>query len=381
VTLHEPIAPDIAPASAPRPPRDGRTVVLFHPRSVLMALGVLLGVVVAVELTLLARAGLTLLLIALFLALALNPAVEALQRRGLRRGAAVSTVYALALIALGLLALVFIPPLVDQITKLVNALPGLVDDLTKGHGPLGFLERKYHVVERVRSATTGQDSGGLLGQAGSAVTAVKGVAATAFGTLIIAFLTFFMLLEGPEWRQRCTDLVPAARRGMIERIGAGVYRSVGGFVTGNLVASLLAGLVATIIMLITGVPYAVPLGVFVALIELVPYVGPLVATVLVTAVALTVDVKSALVALALLIVYHAIEGHTLRPLLYGRAVKLSPLAVLVAILLATEIAGILGALIAIPVAGSIQVLLRELLQGREERRASMVLGDTSSLAP
>jgi predicted PurR-regulated permease PerM len=380
VTLHEPTAPDTARAPDPGPPRDGtpqgRVVVIFHPRSVLTALGVLLAVIVAVEFMLLARAGLTLVMIALFLALALNPAVEALQLRGLRRGAAVSAVYVVAVAILGLLALVFIPPLVDQISKLVAALPNLVDDLTKGHGPLGFLERKYQVVERVRSATTGQGSGGLLGQAGSALTAVKGIAATAFGALIIAFLTFFMLLEGPDWRQRCTAVIPASHRGMVERIGAGVYHSVGGFVTGNLVASVLAGLVATIIMLVTGVPYAVPLGLFVAIIELVPYVGPLVATVLVTAVALTVGVKSALVALALLLVYHAIEGHTLRPLLYGRAVKLSPLAVLVAILLATEIAGILGALIAIPVAGSIQVLLRELLQRREERRASIVIGET-----
>jgi predicted PurR-regulated permease PerM len=235
--------------------------------------------------------------------------------------------------------MVFVPPLVDQISKLVTALPGLVDDLTKGHGPLGFLERKYQVVERVQSATTGPNADAVLGQAGSALAAVEGIAATVVGSIIIAFLTFFMLLEGPDWRRRCNELIPETNRGVVERIGAGVYRSVGGFVTGNLVASLLAGLVATGIMLVTGVPYAVPLGVFVAIIELVPYVGPLVATVVVTAVALTVGTVSALVALGLLLVYHAVEGHTLRPYLYGRAVKLSPLAVLVAILLGTEIAG------------------------------------------
>lgn len=97
------------------------------------------------------------------------------------------------------------------------------------------------------------------------------------------------------------------------------------------------------------------------------------ATIVVTAVALTVGVTSALVALGLLLAYHVVEGHTLRPVLYGRAVKLSPLAVLVAILLGTEIAGILGALIAIPVAGSIQIIIRELLQRREERRRSIVM--------
>jgi predicted PurR-regulated permease PerM len=351
-----------------------RVVVVFNPRSILTALGVLVAVVAAIEFVLLAQAGLTLVMVALFLGLALNPAVEALQRRGLRRGMAVGAVYVVTLGFFALLGLVFIPPLVDQITKLGNALPTLVDDLTKGHGSLGFLERKYHVVERVRTATQGQSAGSLLGQAGSALTAVKGIATTVIGSIVIAFLTFFMLLEGPEWRRRCTELIPEAHRGAVDRVGAGVYRAVGGFVTGNLVASLLAGLVATVIMLVAGVPYAVPLGLFVAIIELVPYVGPLVATVIVGAVALTVGLTSALVALALLLVYHAIEGHTLRPMLYGRAVQLSPLAVLVAILLGTEIAGILGALIAIPVAGSIQVIIQELVRHRDERRRAVVLG-------
>ncbi len=377
--MYEPTATHTIPAPAPDPPGDGmprgRVVVLFHPRSVLMALGVLLAVVAAVEFALLARAGLTLVTIALFLALALNPAVEVLQRRGLRRGAAVAAVYVVAVVMLGLLAMVFIPPLVEQISKLVKALPTLIDDLTKGHGPLGFLERKYQVVERARSATAGPEAGGLLGPAGSALTAVKGIAATAFGALIISFLTFFMLLEGPDWRVRCTELIPASHRDMVERVGAGVYRSVGGFVTGNLLASFLAGVFATIVMFVVGVPYAVPLGLFVAIIELVPYVGPLVASIVVTAVALTVGLTPALVTLGLLLVYHAVEGHTLRPMLYGRAVKLSPLAVLVAILIGTEVAGILGALIAIPVAGSIQVVLRELLQRREERQRSIVLGE------
>jgi predicted PurR-regulated permease PerM len=269
---------------------------------------------------------------------------------------------------------VLIPPLVDQISKLVTGLPNLVDDLTKGHGPLGFLERKYHVVERVRASTKGQSAGGVLGPANSALTAVQGIAATVIGSIVIAFLTFFMLLEGPEWRRRCTELIPEGHRGAVERVGAGVYRAVGGFVTGNLVASLLAGLVATIIMVATGVPYAVPLGLFVAIIELVPYVGPLVATIVVAAVALTVGVTQTLVALGLLLAYHAIEGHTLRPMLYGRAVQLSPLAVIVAILLGTEIAGILGALIAIPVAGSVQVIIQELVRHRDERRRALVLG-------
>ncbi|MEO7119083.1 MAG: AI-2E family transporter, partial [Candidatus Limnocylindrales bacterium] len=240
---------------------------------------------------------------------------------------------------------------------------------TKGHGPLGFLERDYHVVESVKKATTGDGLTGLSGQAAPAIGIVESVASTVFGAIIIAFLTLFMLLEGPEWRRRIMDLVAERYQPTVRRIGAGVYRSVGGFVTGNLLASVLAGLVATIIMLAASVPYAIPLGMFVAIIELVPYIGPVVATTLVSAVALTQSPTRGVVVLVLLVVYHAVEGHTLRPMIYGRALKLSPLSVLMAILLGAELAGILGALAAIPIAGSIQVIIGELIDQRRTRQA------------
>jgi predicted PurR-regulated permease PerM len=344
-------------------------VVSFRPRAILVAVGVVLAVVAAVAFILMAQAGLTLIAISLFLALALNPAVEYFQGKGMGRGSAVGAVYFIAVAVFALLGLVFVPPLVKQVGNFIDATPGLVADLTRGHGALGFLETKYHVVEHVRKATAGGGDS-LTAGAAPALSVVKGVATTLLGVVIIAFLTLFMLLEGPGWRERTMELVPERQRAPAERVGAGIYRSVGGFVTGNLLASLLAGVVATVIMLGTGVPYAIPLGLFVAFIELVPFVGPLVATVLVTSVALTQSPLTALVAFGLLITYHAIEGHSLRPMIYGRALQLSPLAVLIAILLGTEIAGILGALAAIPVAGSIQVIVGEVLERRREQIVS-----------
>ena len=340
-------------------------MVVFRARSVLAGLGIVLGVAAVLGFVLLARSGLTLIAIALFLALALNPAVEFFQRRGLGRGPAVGMVFALALLVFALLAVVLIPPLVDQITKFVDALPGLVGDLTKGRGPFGFLERKYQVVEQVQKATVKQGDG-LSGAATPAIGVAKGVATTLGGMVIIAFLILFMLLEGPQWRARFDELVPERNRRTVERIGAGVYRSVGGFVTGNLLASFLAGVFATILLLAAGVPYAIPLGVFVVIVELIPYVGPLVVTILLTLVAATVSLATAIVVFALLLVYHAVEGHSLRPMIYGRALKLSALAVLIAILLGTEVAGILGALAAIPIAGSLQVIVAELLAARNK---------------
>ncbi|MGI8750110.1 MAG: AI-2E family transporter [Thermoleophilaceae bacterium] len=343
---------------------------MFRPRTVLAGLGIALSVAVALGFVILAQAGLTLIAIALFLALALNPAVEFFQRRGLHRGQAVTAVYVLAVVVLALLALVFLPPLVTQITNFVNALPDLVGDLTKGKGPLGFMERKYHVVEEVRKATS-KPGNGVTGAADPALGIVKGVATTFVGLVIIAFLTLFMLLEGPEWRRRLIDLIPERHRVPAERIGAGVYRSVSGFVTGNLVASLLAGVFATVILLIVGVPYAVPLGLFTAIIELIPYLGPVVVTALLTLVALTVGPVAALVVFSLLLLYHMIEGHSIRPLIYGRSLELSALAVLIAILLGTEVAGILGALAAIPIAGSIQVIISELISRRRSPQSPL----------
>jgi predicted PurR-regulated permease PerM len=346
------------------PAREERVVVV-RPRTLLSALGIVLGVAAAIWFVLLARTGLTLIAVALFLALALNPAVEFFTMRGLRRGLAVAAVYVVALGVFALLALVFIPPLVEQITKFVQALPDLVQDLTNGRGPLGFLERKYQIVEQVRDATTKRGPDGIVGIAEPALGFAKGAATTIGEIVIIAFLTLFMLLEGPRWRRQITDLLPDRHRPVIDRVGAGVYRSVGGFVTGNLVASFLAGLVATVTLAIVGVPYAVPLGLFTVIVELIPYIGPVVVTVLLSLVALTVSLVAAAVVFGIMLLYHMIEGHTVRPLIYGRALQLSALAVLIAIILGTEVAGILGALAAIPVAGSIQVLISEVLAQRE----------------
>lgn len=348
---------------------------MLRARTVLAGLGIVLGAAAALGFVLLAQSGLTLIAIALFLALALNPAVEFFQRRGLRRGRAVAAVGALAVLIFALLALVFIPPLVTQITHFVDALPQLVDDLTRGHGPLGFLERRYHVVEAVRKATSKAGPNGLTGVASPALGFALGVATTLGGTVIIGFLTLFMLLEGPDWRQRTVDLISQPHRETAERVGAGLYQSVTGFVTGNLLASFLAGVVATVILLVVGVPYPFPLGLFTAIIELVPYVGPAVVTVLLSLVALTVGPVAGLVVLLLMLLYHAIEGHSLRPLIYGRALKLSPLAVLIAILLGAEVAGVLGALVAIPVAGSVQVIISELLDHQSSRRAAAAQGE------
>jgi predicted PurR-regulated permease PerM len=148
---------------------------------------------------------------------------------------------------------------------------------------------------------------------------------------------------------------------------AGVTRTIRGYVTGNLLISVIAGIVAYVTLVAVGVPYALPLAVLVAILDLIPLVGATIATVAAGAGALPEGIVPALIVVGVLVGYQQIENHLLQPVIYGRTVQLSPLMVLISILIAGSIAGILGALIAIPIAGSLQVLLLELIEARRER--------------
>ena len=176
----------------------------------------------------------TWILIALFFAAALNPAVEFFVRRGIRRGMAAGIVFVATLLALTGLGFLVIPPLVSQIRDFIEAVPDLIDDLTKGRGPLGFLERDYQIVERVREAIEERGLGGVLGVTEPAVAVAKSVVTAVVGAVTIAFLTFFMLLEGPTIVQRFLGLLPKTMAGRWERVGGEIYKTIGGYVTGNL---------------------------------------------------------------------------------------------------------------------------------------------------
>ena len=345
--------------------------VIFRPRAILIALGVLLGVAAVIGFLVLAQGALTLIAISIFIALALDPGVRFFEKkRGQARPLAVASVGSIALILLALLGLVFIPLLVEQVARFVDSVPGMVAAISGGDGPLGFLERDYHVVEHVERSISGLGADLLAGGAEPVLSLLGGVAASLVGAMLIIFLTMFMLLEGPDWRSRLIRLVPAQARPRTRRIAAAVYEAIGGFVTGNLLASFLGGIVATLILLILGVPFALPVGLLVAIVELIPFIGPFIAIALCSLVALAQGPVTAVIVLVALIIYHVIEGNTLRPLIYGRRLELSPLVVLIAILIGSEVAGILGALVALPVAGSIQAVIREVSSDPPEAPAT-----------
>jgi predicted PurR-regulated permease PerM len=353
--------------------------IVVRPRTLLVVLGTLLLVGAGLWILLNARQVLGWMVIALFLAMALNPAVEFFVRLGLRRGLSVALVCVLTALGLAGLGYLFIPPLIDQTRELIEAIPGVVDDLTRGRGPLGFLERDYHVVDRVREALKGQGAERILGLTSPAIDVVRGVVTGIAAAVTIFFLTVFMLLEGPRWVARGLDLVPVRVRPRWERAGHGVYRTVGGYVTGNLLISLIAGLCAFVILLGTGVSFAVPLAVLIAVTDLIPLVGATIGTVVVALVAYADrGLVTALIVVGALIVYQQLENHFLQPVIYGRTVQLSPLTILVAVLIGAEIAGLLGALIAIPVGGAIQVVLGEIMDARRQRALALPPGAARS---
>jgi predicted PurR-regulated permease PerM len=344
-------------------------VVRFRASTILAVLGIAISVALLLEVVWIARQVLTWILISVFLTLALNPAVEWLQGHGVRRRAlAAGVTYLLTIAAIVGIGALFVPTLVDEVNKFADALPGYVEDLTQGRGPLGFLQDDYQVVDRVRDAVQDGGASRVLGFSGTALAITKGIITAIVATVTIAFMTFFMLLEGPTWMERIYGLLPDDRRDHWRKIGHDIYRTVGGYVTGNLFISLIAGVASTVLLLILGVPFAVALGLLVAILDLIPLAGATLAAIIVSTVAFLDGWLQGGIVLAFFIVYQQVENHLIQPVVYSRTVQLSPLAILISVLVGAELAGVLGALAAIPVAGTIQVLFLAWL--RERRKQS-----------
>jgi predicted PurR-regulated permease PerM len=342
--------------------------IRFRVRTILAVLGVAIAVFALLKVVMIARHVLTWILISVFLTMALNPAVDWIQRRGVtRRGLAAALTYLGALGAVAGIGFLFIPTLIDQVNDFARAVPGYLEDLTKGRGKLGFLQEKYHLVDKAREALEKGGAAKLFGVSGAALAITKSIITIVVAIITITFMTFFMLLEGPAWVERFYSLLPERVQPRWRAVGHDIYRTVGGYVTGNLLISLVAGTLTTLVLLVMGVPYAVALGLLVAILDLIPLAGATIAAILIGTVAFIDSIPAGIVVITFFLVYQQLENHVLQPLIYGRTVQLSPLAVLIAVLIGAELAGVLGALAAIPVAGAIQVLIRDWLRYRRQQ--------------
>jgi predicted PurR-regulated permease PerM len=318
------------------------------------------------------RSVLVLVFIALFIALALGRAVDRFERLGMKRGVAILTTYLMLLGAVVLVGLLVVPPIVNETNKFVANVPSYVDDLRKNKTVRDY-DKKYHVTEKLRASAAK-----LPAKLGDAVGALQSVTVGVFSALVqlltVLVMTFFMLLDGKRMVDWVFKELGPERGPRYRRIADDVYKSVGGYVVGNLFISFIAGVGTYIVLSLLGVPFAVPLAVLMAFLDLIPLVGATIAGILIGIVAAIHNFPGdAIVWVIYLIVYQQIENNVIQPIVYRRTVQLHPLVVIIAVLIGASLAGILGALLAIPVAGAIQIFARDWWQDRRTRRAP--LGD------
>lgn len=297
------------------------------------------------------------IILALFLTIALEPAVEWLAVRRVPRALAILAVYVgLVVVLAGILA-VAVPAMVQQGSALVRRLQelgGVGAAAESVAAPFG-LGSAVHAVRPQLDQLPAQ----VAGSVGSVTTITAGTVGSITAILSVAVLGFFFLYDGTGFVDAGVRLLPPARQPLARRLLRESAGAISSYIRGNLAISAIAGLSALVGMLVLGIPYAVPLAIVLAVIDLIPMVGVTLGAVPVVLAALTVSPIKAVILLAYIIVYQQIESNVLNPLIYGRSDRLSPLTVFLAFLVGSLLFGIIGALIAIPVANIIRIVLRE----------------------
>ncbi|MFN8016766.1 MAG: AI-2E family transporter [Acidimicrobiales bacterium] len=330
---------------------------------------VVVGVVFAVSGSLIAIGRLwrivTYLLVALFFAVVLTPAVDFLQHRArMRRGIATLLVFLAGLAVLSATIYAFVKPLVDQGTKFSDNLPSMVEDAQKGRGTVGHLVKKYELEEKVRENRDAIEK--QARQAGSKGVAVLGsVFSGLVAAITVMVLTILMLLNGPDLSRGFLSLLPDRRRERVRRVATDASLAVSGYMFGNLVISIIAGGAAYVFLQIAGVPYAEVLALWVAFADLIPLVGATLGALPTILVAFLHSTPAGIAAIIFFIVYQQFENNVLQVTVMARTVKINALAVLVSVLVGVQVFGLLGALLAIPMAGVIQVVAKDLWYGRD----------------
>jgi len=360
------------------PPSPGRLTRLFRYadtrrvplRTILVTVAVVAATYLAAQLLYKLRTIVLLIVVAGFVALLLNPIVVLLQRRIPRRGLAVTIVTLVTLVVFAIVAYEFGNPLVNGITDLAGKLPGYVTSAEHGTGWIGHLATKYHVQSWVQ-----KNAPKLVTYVESLSKPVLTVGKGAISLLIELFTIFvlvlLLLLEAPKMRKWLIGQMRPERAATVTRIGAEVSQSVTGYMLGNFLTSLIAGTVVFVTLLILGVPFPFLWGLWVALVDFLPMIGGALAGIPTVLFAFfSRGLAAGLVTMVVFLVYTQVENHILNPVIMSRTVKINPLLVLMAVLVGASLGSLVGgifggfvaALLAIPIAGALQVLVREAWQ-------------------
>ncbi|MDA8208496.1 MAG: AI-2E family transporter [Actinomycetota bacterium] len=298
-------------------------------------------------------------LISAILAIVLNPLVRLLGKLRIARSAAVVIVVLLGVSVMSLLLYLFTKPLYRAGVTFAHELPSLVAQAQSGTGRIGSLIKTLH-IENLVNQSSAKITSALTNFTGPVLSATRTVLSGIGGFVTITLLAVFILLEGPSIVNGISSLFPRETAEAIRRTVRHSQRSVAGFVLGNLATSVIAGVVVGVTLALLGVPFVMLLSLWVALVDLLPLVGGLLAGVPTVAVALLHSPVDGLITAVVFIAYQQVENHILNPLIMARTVRLKTLWILVSVIVGADLAGFLGALIGIPVAAIVQVVAMEI---------------------
>ena len=300
------------------------------------------------------------LITAIILAIALTPFVRYLVKHGFKKAVAATIALVTTMLLLTVLIGAIASPLLTQGGDLINNTPKLISNGIKSPA-LQKLDKKYNIIAHVKDAAN--EAPKLLSGSG---TPVIGVVSSVFGAVssffVIIVLALFILIEGPTAWSQLINLLGKKQGKFVSDVSKKVTIAIGGFVNGNLLISLIAGMFALIVLLITRVPYPFALAALVAIFDLIPLVGAAIATVILGLVALSNGLFISILVIVLMLVYQFVEGNIIQPIIYGRTVKLSQLLIIVASIIGADLGGIVGVLLAIPIAAALQIIAVELIR-------------------
>jgi predicted PurR-regulated permease PerM len=306
----------------------------------------------------------TLLVVAAFFAVVLTPAVELLRRKlHISRGLSTAVVFIVGLGLLAGLMYAFIRPLVDEGREFADNFPTYVSEAREGRGPAGDLVKRYNLDERLRDAQASiEDS---ISNAGGSALKVAGRVLGGVASLVtILVLSLMMILYGPDILKGALAILDPPRQERVRAVASDCARALTGYVMGNLLISVIAGTVTFIALTIFGVPFAAVLALWTAFADLIPLVGATLGAIPTIGVAFLHSTSAGIGMLIFYIVYQQFENHVLQVVIMSKTVQINQLFVLVSVLVGVELLGILGALLAIPAAGVIQVIARDLWDHR-----------------
>lgn len=303
-----------------------------------------------------------LIIIALFFAAGLNPAVVFFQRRGLKRGAAVGVIVFIVLALVALFSFIVIPPLVDQVSAFVKNAPDLVSSL-KNNSTINSLNENYGVIDLLEKKVTSSIHDGkfVVGAFGGVMGVGKAMLSGAVSLLTLLVLTLYFTASLPNVTATAFRLVPASRRERVARLTDAIITRVGAFVSSQVTVAIIAGIFALVAGFALGMPYKTAVAVIVFACGLVPLIGHFLGSAIFTMIALTVSPLTAIIAFVSYIVYVQIENYLVMPRIMKKTLSMPGLVTILAAMLGTSLLGLVGGLLAVPVAAAIMLILEEVV--------------------